>query len=319
MNWRPVLRSLVHPIRTAEETARLQKHVALISRERDELKKILADAGQFAPPGHFYSPVPSRRDVEDHLSRLQRKNMLAELPAIRMDDRVQLDFLERLKPYYSQLPFPRSPVEGQLYYFDNPHFSYGDAIVLFCVLNYFRPRRLIEIGSGYSTCAILDTNRMCLDSQIQLTSIEPHAKLLRSLITKSNDSITIIESQLQETDLSVFDQLSAYDVLFIDSTHISKVGSDVNFIIFEILPRIKPGVIVHIHDIYLGYEYPDVWLREGRAWNEAYLLRAFLEYNDDFRILLFVSHMQEAQQEWFRQNMPDSLRQKGGSFWIEKL
>lgn len=319
MNWRPILRSLVYPKRTGEEMARLQNHVKVISQERDELKRILANAGPFAPPGHFYSPVPSPRDVEDHIARLRQTSRLGDLPAIHINDGAQLEFLECLVPYYSRVPFQAAPVEGLLYQFDNPHFSYADGTILFCVMNHLRPSRLIEIGSGFSTCAILDTNRIFLQSRTQVTSIEPHAKLLRSLIDKSHDSLTIIESKLQDTKLEVFDQLDTGDILFVDSTHISKAGSDVNYIIFEILPRIKSGVIVHIHDIYLGYEYPDDWLREGRAWNESYLLRAFLEYNDRFRILLFVSYMQNAHEEWFQQNMPSTLLRKGGSFWMEKL
>lgn len=319
MKWQEILSSWFSPRQSDEELALLKQRVAVISQERDELKRILTDAGPFAPPGHFYSPIPSQSDVEEYLDRLQRKSLLAGLPAIRMDDQTQLEFLELLKPYYSQLPFQAGPVEGLLYQFDNPHFSYADASALFCVISYFRPRTLIEIGSGFSTCVILDTNRVCLGSQIQVISIEPHAKLLRSLIAKSHDSPTIIESKLQDTELEVFDQLSAGDILFVDSTHICKAGSDVNYIIFEILPRIKSGVIIQIHDIHLAFEYPDVWLREGRAWNEAYLLRAFLEYNDHFRILLFLSHMQNAHEEWFRQNMPLTLLKKGGSFWMEKL
>jgi hypothetical protein len=319
MKWQPILSSLLHPKRTAEEVAFLKQRVTLISQERDELKSVLADAGAFAPPGHFYSPIASQSDIEEHLDRLQRKSLLVELPAIRMEDKTQLDFLERLKPYYAQLPFQAGPVEGLLYQFDNPHFSYADASVLFCVMNYFRPQRLIEIGSGFSTCAILDTNRVFLHSETQITSIEPHAKLLRSLIAKSHDSPTIIEHKLQDTEPGVFDQLNAGDILFIDSTHICKAGSDVNYIIFEILPRIKSGVIIQIHDIHLAFEYPDTWLREGRAWNEAYMLRAFLEYNEHFRILLFLSYMQNAYEEWFRRNMPQTLLKKGGSFWMEKL
>ena len=319
MTWRPVLRTLVHPKRTAEEMARLQKHVAVISEERDQLKKILADAGRFAPPGHFYSPVPSKQDVEEHIARFERVSPFAELPAIRMDDQTQLNFLACLRPHYPNVPFQASAGEGLLYQYDNPHFSYADAILLFCVLNHLRPQRLIEIGSGFSTCAILDINRNFTGSQMRITSIEPHPKLLRSLVQKSNDAIIIVENKLQNVELDVFDQLDSGDVLFVDSTHISKAGSDVNYIVFEILPRLKPGVIVHIHDIYVAYEYPDVWLREGRAWNEAYLLRAFLEYNDHFRILLFVSYMQSAHEDWFREYMPDTLRKKGGSFWMEKL
>ena len=312
------MRSLVHPKRTAEQTAVLQHQVAVISQERDELKAIVTKMAQYAPPGHFYSPVPSKEDVEEHLERMHRRGLLAPLAAVQMDDRAQLDLLERLKPYYSRVPFQAQALEGLLYQFDNPNFSYTDGIILFCVLNHLRPRQLIEIGSGFSTCAILDTNRLFLKSQTKVTSIEPHAKLLRDLIAKSNDAITIVEQKLQETELEVFDQLEAGDILFIDSSHIAKAGSDVNYIIFDILPRLKPGVIIQIHDIYLALDYPDVWLREGRAWNECYLLRAFLEYNEHFRILLYVCYMQNAFEDWFRLNMPDTLLRKGGSFWMEK-
>ena len=321
MNLRPILRAMLRPRRTYKKIVRLRDELAAACSERDRLKTIIEglDAVQFVPPGHFYSPVPSRGDVEEHLKRQKQKPLLADLPAIRMDDQTQLNFLGCLETYYPKVPFKAAPTEDLLYHFDNPNYSYTDGIILFCAMNHFRPKRLIEIGSGFSTCAILDTDRLSLGSQTQITSIEPHAELLRSLITRSNDSITIVEKKLQDAELEVFDQLGAGDILFIDSTHISKVGSDVNYIIFEILPRLNPGVIIQIHDIYLAYEYPDVWLCEGRAWNEAYLLRAFLEYNEHFRILLFVSYMQNAHEEWFREHMPDTLLNKGGCFWMEKV
>jgi hypothetical protein len=317
MNWRPTLKVLLHPRRAYHENVRLQNGLTEVCKERDELKRFLEAAPQFAPPGHFYSPIPSKSDVDKHLARQQR-SPLRELPAIRMDDGMQLEFLNCLKTYYPKVPFQATSVDGLLYRFDNPHYSYTDGIILFCAMHYFRPHRLIEIGSGFSTCAILDTNHLFLDAQTQITSIEPHAELLRSLVAKSNHRLTIVESELQDVDPGVFDQLGPRDILFIDSTHVSKIGSDVNYIFFEILPRLKQGVIIHIHDIYVAYEYPEVWLREGRAWNEAYLLRAFLEYNEHFRILLFVSYMQNRYEEWFREHMPDTLLGKGGCLWMQK-
>jgi predicted O-methyltransferase YrrM len=217
------------------------------------------------------------------------------------------------------VPFRDNPVPGLLYQFANTYFSYTDGIVLFCMLNALRPRRIIEIGSGFSTCAILDTNRLCLEGQAQVTCIEPHPEILRSLLPKSQNAVTIVESKLQDIDPGIFDELGPNDVLFIDSSHVSKVGSDVNYVVFEILPRLKAGVVIQIHDIYIGFEYPDKWLREGRAWNEAYLLRAFLEYNQSFRILLFLGYLQNMHEAWFREHMPDTLLRKGGSFWMEKL
>lgn len=297
----------------------LQDRLADLTDERNRLREILDGLNNvlFAPPGHFYSPIPSKHDVEKHLAR--HGVPIRDLPGVGMDDRTQLDVLEHLKTYYPQVPFQAGPVANLLYHASNPAYSYTDGIILFCMLNHLRPRRVIEIGSGYSTCAILDTNRTSLGSQAQITSIEPHAELLRSLIAQTADPLTIIESKLQNVDLEMFDQLESRDVLFIDSTHISKLESDVNYIFFEILPRLKPGVVIHLHDIYAGFEYPKPWVTENRAWNEAYLLRAFLEYNERFRILLFISYMQNAYESWFQHNMPDTLLRKGGCLWMEKL
>ena len=295
----------------------LQDRLAEVTDERQGLREILDgfNTVQFVAPGHFYSPFPSRRDVEEHLAR--PLSPLREVPAVHLGDASQLEVLERLQAHYPLVPFKGRSLPSLLYAAENPHYSYTDSVILFCMLNDLRPRRLIEIGSGFSTCAILDTNRLSFGSQTEIVSIDPNAELLRSLVTQSADPLTIIERKVQDVDLQMFDQLNAGDVLFIDSSHVSKLSSDVNYIFFEILPRLKSGVVIHLHDIYRDFEYPDAWLMEGRAWNEAYLLRAFLEYNEHFRILLFLSYMQNAQQAWFQRNMPDL--DEGSCFWMEKV
>ena len=299
----------------------LQDELAEVRDERDRFRDILRalDTAHFVTPGHFYSPMPSRADVEEQLARQVQRNLLLNLPAIDMNIPEQLKLLESLRAYYPQVPFQDKPVAGLLYQFANGYFSYTDGIILFCMLNILRPRHIIEIGSGFSTCAILDTNRLFLGGQAQVTCIDPHPEVLRKLLADSLDAVTIVESRLQDIDLGIFDELGPNDVLFIDSSHVSKFGSDVNYIVFEVLPRLKAGVAIQIHDIYIGFEYPDKWHGEGRAWNEAYLLRAFLEYNQAFRILLFIGYLQNMHEAWFREHMPDTLLRKGGSFWMEKL
>ena len=304
-----------------EVRVRLQDELAETKDERDRFHDILKalDTAHFVVPGHFYSPLPSKADVEEHLARRVHRNLLLSFPAVDMNVPEQLKVLDSLKRYYPQVPFRDKPVPGLLYQFANAYFSYTDGIILFCMLNALRPRRIIEIGSGFSTCAILDTNRLCLEGQAQVTCIDPHSEVLRKLLANSQDAVTIVDSKLQDMDLGIFDELGRNDVLFIDSSHVSKVGSDVNYIFFEILPRLKAGVVIQLHDIYIGFEYPDKWLHEGRAWNEAYLLRSFLEYNQSFRISLFLGYLQNMHEAWFREHMPDTLLRKGGSFWMEKL
>jgi len=129
----------------------------------------------------------------------------------------------------------------------------------------------------------------------------------------------MLPSRLQDVDASEFEALRANDILFIDSTHVSKINSDVNRIFFEILPRLSPGVHIHFHDISYPFEYPKEWVYEGRAWNEAYMLRTFLQYNTAFRIVLMNTFMERYHESFFQERMPLCLKNIGGSIWIRKM
>ena len=130
--------------------------------------------------------------------------------------------------------------------------------------------------------------------------------------------VRVIEQQVQDVDRALFQSLRTNDILFVDSTHVSKCGSDVNYIFFEILPLLAAGVIVHFHDIFYPFEYPRAWIHEGRAWNELYLLRAFLMHNTDYRVLLGNSYVHHRFPGWMARHYPQLLRNPGGSFWLQK-
>ncbi len=130
------------------------------------------------------------------------------------------------------------------------------------MLRILSPKKFIEVGSGFTSAVTLDTNEFYLDNKIELTFIKPNANLLKSILKKT-DNINLIEKGLQDVPLDVFEQLESGDVLFIDSTHVSKIGSDVNYLFFEILPRLKKGVYIHLHDIFYPFEYPKQWILDG--------------------------------------------------------
>lgn len=265
--------------------------------------------------GHFYSPVPSDEDVAAALrkapSELDGKDIDLHLPE-------QMQLLQLLAEMYPSIPFKEQGTPGFRYRYDNETYAYGDAIILHLMIRWLRPQRIIEVGSGNSSCVTLDTNQFFFNNQIRCTFIEPFPAFVQSLL-KPDDNVHLLPAPLQDVDLAVFDTLEPRDILFIDSTHVSKLNSDVNRLFFEILPRLNPGVFVHIHDIFPGFEYPEQWLREGRAWNEQYLVRAFLQYNDHFRIRLFPGHLINCDRTWFQKNMPLVLSNPGGALWIEKL
>lgn len=276
-----------------------------------------ANAGMF-PPGHFYSPIPSleevRRDERRIFGRAEK-----EVPGVDMREAEQVRLVEAFAPFYAQMPFADQASEGLRFHFDNPFYSYADGIFYHCMIRHLRPRRIIEIGSGYSSAVALDTNERFFDRRIELTFIEPYPERLQSLMRPEDAAATrLLAIRLQDAPLDVFRTLESGDILFVDSTHVSKVGSDVNMILFEVLPSLAPGVHVHVHDIFFPFEYPKSWVMEGRAWNEAYLLRAFLQYNSAFRVVLMSTFLAAFHRELLERRMPLSLKDPGGSIWLAR-
>lgn len=276
------------------------------------------DARQFVPPGHFYSAIPALSEIRADEARLFAPPPRT-LPGVDLREGAQLALLESFLPFYREQPFPADRTPPLRYWFENPSYSWSDAIFLHCMLRHLCPRRVVEVGSGHSSCVTLDTNERFLGGRADCTFVEPYPELLRSLLRAGDEaSIRIIPSRLQDVPLAVFEALEANDVLFVDSTHVSKIGSDVNHLFFEVLPRLRPGVHVHLHDVFHPFEYPRDWILEGRAWTEAYLLRAFLAFNGAFEVVVFNTFLETFHRPWFEANMPLCLRNPGGSLWMRR-
>jgi len=271
---------------------------------------------EFVPGGHFYSVVPSQQERNDYL----QKNCIVEsIPGVSLDDQLQLELLAEIKKYIDEFDFPEFKTETFRYYWKNPAFTRVDGLVLYGIMRYFQPERIIEVGSGFSSCLMLDTNDRYFEGRIQYTFIEPYPELLYSLVRAEDASKnTIIAKKLQDIDSAIFSTLKENDILFIDSTHVSKLGSDVNHALFNVLPNLNPGVIVHFHDIHWPFENLRHWIEEGRAWNECYLMRAFLQYNDSFKIRLFPSYLQEHKKDFLNAAAPKLLIVTAGSIWLQK-
>lgn len=322
----PGVRTLVaqrDALHAALQAAPGQNHVGLdmISVKPGQVQAELAELKRnqgFVPPGHFYSPIPDFVAIQKDRERIFDQVPLT-IPGVAINAEQQLELLRRFMPYYAAIPFTAERQDGLRYYYDNPAYSWTDAIFLHCMIRHLQPRRIIEVGSGFSSCVTLDTNELFFAGSIETTFIEPYPELLLSLLKEQDrQHIKIIPTRLQDVDLGVFDALQANDILFIDSTHVSKIDSDVNRILFDILPTLAPGVHIHFHDIFYPFEYPDVWLLEGRAWNEAYILKAFLQYNSSFRVVLMSSFLARFHEQFLREHMPLCLNNTGGNLWLRK-
>lgn len=277
-----------------------------------------SDRRPFAAPGSYYSPVPDCEEVKARADELFDGNTdLGSDIRLRADEQKKL--LDELATYYGEFDWSEKPGIGRRFYVPNIFFEIGDAIVLYAMLRRFRPKQVIEVGSGFSSALMLDTNDLFLGGGVRFTFIEPNAERLCSLLrTEDLDRVQLIEKPVQQVAAQVFSSLEVDDVLFIDSSHVAKVGSDVNYLFFKILPLLQSGVLIHIHDIMWPFEYPLEWIIEGRSWNEAYILRAFLQYNEAFDILLFNSYLGHTQRKMLTARMPRFLQNTGGSLWLRK-
>lgn len=269
-------------------------------------------------PGHYYSPIPSGAEVRRDAAQLFVRDT-RDVPGVDLNESGQGALLDELARHYALMPFGAERRMGLRYFLNNDFFNYADGVFLFCMLMHLRPRRIVEVGSGYSSCAILDIRERFFEGAIHCTFIEPDPARLLSLLNPAEAaSLGILRQRVQDVPPAIFETLEANDVLFIDSSHVSKVGSDVNQILFRVLPRLRSGVYIHFHDIFYPFEYPESWICEGRTYNESYLLRAFLQYNTQFDIALFNGYVQQFHRDRLERTMPLCIHGTGSSLWLRK-
>jgi predicted O-methyltransferase YrrM len=276
--------------------------------------------GEFVPSGHYYSAVTSPATRESFAANIGRQRARAELPGIAIPEKNIKAHLRSMAAHLPGCPFTATSQANFRYYFDNIWYSYADALSLYTTILNHKPARIVEVGSGYSSAIMLDMNEHLLANRMELTFIEPDPDRLFSLLKAEDKTMArIIPEIVQQVDLSIFKELRAGDILFIDSSHTSKAGSDVNFLYFEVLPLLAKGVLVHIHDIFWPFEYPAEWVMEGRCWSEAYLLRALLMDTRRFEILYMADYAFVQHRAWIEENLNLILKNPGAHIWLRVI
>jgi len=297
------------------------KHRDLASWHEDVLRakqEFEDEYRTWVPPGHFYSPFASPEEIGRRADAMFDSEAQPEAIDLRETD--QLELFGQLAALAADLPFTAKKNDEHRYFFENSAYSWSDAIVLHAMLRHLRPRRMIEVGSGYSTAMTLDTMDGWLGDETELTCIEPYPQLLESLFRPGDaDRVRVLGKAVQDVPIETFQELEAGDLLFIDSTHVVKAGSDVNYLFFEVLPRLRDGVWIHVHDVFFPFEYPMAWLAEGRAWQEDYLLRAFLMYNRRFEIRWYQQFMWTRHRDLLEAKIPAMVHDSGGNIWLQKV
>jgi predicted O-methyltransferase YrrM len=277
--------------------ARAAHHLLFLAQSRPNLSDRW---GYHIRPIHYYEPLPDFRSITSEQITRRR-----EFPGIDFSWDDQLALLDELAAYHDEL----STLE---FNFENGFFSSFDAAVYYALIRYLKPQRIIEIGGGYSTQ--LAHKALAMNGRGRLTCIEPYPERLNG----AGAAVELVQKRVEEIDVGLFTSLAANDILFIDSSHTVKFGSDVCYEFLEILPRLGPGVWVHVHDIFFPHDYPAEWLIERRlALNEQYLLEAFLSFNQQYRITLAnywlsLDHSDNVTRLW------SSAGSKPSSLWMKR-
>lgn len=278
--------------------------------------------GIHVTPNNFYEPVPDTNSLKDDLWSTP-----SQLVGVNMNEQRQLEllsaFANEFREEYQRFPKDRTGALAPFEYFvNNGVFESVDGEILYCMIREFKPNLIVEIGSGYSTflsaSAVLK-NKEC-KSECELLSIEPYPN---EVLKAGFEGLTkLISEKVQDVPLSTFERLKENDILFIDSSHVLKIGSDVLHEYLEILPRLNKGVIIHVHDIFLPENYPKKWvLNDHIFWNEQYLLQAFLCCNESFEVLWAGNYMHSRHPSELESAFGSYNRRRcrPGSFWLRKI
>lgn len=277
--------------------------------------------GYHVTPNHFYEPIPDTRGLSN---TLWDKN--SDMIGINLNVQKQMDLLlkfsDRFKNEYESIPREKPSVPYQ-YYLSNGQYEFVDGAILYCMVRYFKPKRIFEIGSGNSTylsAQAIQKNGLDRGDNCSLVAYEPYPNAI--LIKGFPGLSKLVKMKIEDIPLSEFEQLKENDILFIDSSHVLKIGGDVKYELLEILPRLNKGVIIHFHDIFLPAEYPRDWiLKRFQFWTEQYLLQAFLAFNDSFEVLWAGHYMHLTYPEKLNETFSyyDKNKLLPGSFWIRKV
>lgn len=276
------------------------------------------DVRKSHPDGHYYSPIPNASDVERGLEWAGQRASDRTLPGIQTNLKAQWDYLAEAAAAAAMVENLRGRGRSARYDRASTMFGPGDAAIYRLMIGWQRPRRIIELGIGHSTALALDTiDEFALPTSV--LAVDPDPVRIGAWRAESKGTLEIVTGLAQDVTPAAVAELTAGDILFIDSTHVAKVGSDVLHEVFSLLPALQPGVLVHFHDIPAWFEYQQDWWEEGRNWNEAYFVRAFLMFNWSFEIVTWAHLLLTVDAERASGLVPELSVNSGASLWLRRV
>lgn len=300
----------------------LEKSKEYLAKQKNNSRilafNVFENLGYHLTPNHYYSPIPDTKSLEDNLWLTPSK-----LNGIKIDEKAMHNLLYEFSKFKKEYEMFSREKSNENFYINNTYFESVDSEIYYCMIRKFKPKRIIEVGAGFSTFissnAILK-NKEEFNIDGKLTAIEPYPR--EELINGFPGLSKLIKSKVQSVNFSVFGKLEKNDILFIDSSHVAKMGGDVLYLMREIIPKMKKGVIIHIHDIFIPFEYPKEWIfKWQRFWNEQYLLESFLMFNTNFEIMWASNYMHMYYPKKLKHafNSYENYARWPSSFWMRRV
>jgi hypothetical protein len=268
-------------------------------------------------PNHYYSPIPNLSTLKPNV--FQKESKLTGID-LKIDSQVRLiKKLSKFSKELKDLTYVTPEIDNQKdpkFYFGNMAFDNFDACIYYCLIRLLKSKTVLEVGSGWSTK--IAAKAASTNKNTDLISIEPYPQ---PILKNGFEGLSkLIIKDVQSVPMDIFLKLNQNDILFIDSSHTVKIAGDVNYLFLEVLPRLKKGVYVHIHDIFLPWEYPQEWVKnEFRFWGEQYLLHAFLLFNSSFEVVFSNNFFFKKNPDLVKRSFPVLKKFSSGSFWIRKI
>ncbi len=265
---------------------------------------------------HYYQPIPRYEAVGDEVFQAAQN-----FPGFKLDRSRSKQLLARLGTFQGEAVWPADPIAAGQYHTNNDNFGFSSAALLHTMIRAHNTRKVIEIGGGYSSLISLQALQRNHGSRFDFVCVEPYPRPWLEEVIGKHAGGRLVMQPVEQLDPAMLADLAENDILFIDSSHCVRLASDVNFLYLQVIPRLKPGVIVHIHDIYIPYEYPRVHFhgRQKLFWNEQYLLQALLTDNPRLEVTLPGYFVQKDMERDFAAAFPayDAARhRRTSSFWL---
>lgn len=302
---------------TDEEINQIIKKLSnyVLSDDKNRLK--IFDLGQengiHITPVHFYDPIPDTRTLNDEIF-----NKSPHFPELKINEENQISILKRLGKYSHELKnIPQKSTKPNEFFYENGQFPNFDAVIYYSMIREFKPKTIVEVGSGFST--LIASLAAQKNEDTKINCVEPYP---RDFLKKGLPNLDeLVVKKVQDVPITKFQEIRKNDILFIDSTHISTIGSDVNYLILHVIPELKPGTIIHVHDCPLPYEMSRYRIMERkRFWNEMYLIWAFLMGNVKYEIMLLNYFLIKKYPSLIKEIFPMTQEKlSGASLWFQKL